>query len=206
MPRAAIDDMILTFRYQVYLISAAPDFFLTAPTKFDGGFRNVTLPTLVTIDETEYREGDWGLSQWYYGVGHSEQVTLSMGMTYTRSNLYQWIYSYLSGKAFRTHLLVASFSQHAFIAKSSYERNAPIAVIANGTEPHFSSLEFKNAQGQKVPVYGKAWLFYQSFPLSIKAPDLDATGTDVIVEELSLRYEYVDVYNIVDGVGSIIDT
>lgn len=219
MPRASIDDMILNFRYQVYILDAvAPSLQSRVPafpqssgfnfelisssnTNAPAGFRSITLPNLYTVDEVEYREGIDGAPKWFPGLPHSETFTLSYGMTYTRTTFWKWLRSYLNGQPFRVHLLVAVFNQHSFVSKNSSLVNVPTltsAQIDSNDSNHYKQIVFSSP----APVYGRGYIFYEVAPISTKPTDLDASATDVLLEEITARYEYADLILINNNVGT----
>jgi len=213
MPRASIDDYILSFRFHVYILASADNHpvWASGPAEFEmvpneakavAGFSSVSGVGAITTDSTEAREGNDGMPFHIPGLMHTAEVTLTRLITYPRTAFWRWLRAYQEGYNYRVHLLVATFSQSGFIQKNTLTNSAPLIQSVSFSGGHYTRITFASTPR---PIYGKGWIMYEAFITNFTPPGtFDGLSSDYITEELTIMYEYVDEVVIKDNVGTVI--
>lgn len=106
MPRPVSDDLLQSFRYRVMEVDGDGKL---GHLEGKAGFNSVTTPE-VSQDVAEYREGNVVYTKKFPGVPTVENITLSKGVAQKDSSFWDWGLAALSGRAFRSDLVINSYA------------------------------------------------------------------------------------------------
>jgi len=129
------------------------------------GFTTVTTPE-ITIETTDHRTGSEKLTRKHAGPPSFGDGTMSRGILRGDTTIYQWFMAYMSGLPFRADLEIKVYDQTAW-----------------GVEP-----------GNETVVAYQKW--FNCIPTSYKLlGDLDASASDINMQELTVAVENVEYAN-----------
>jgi phage tail-like protein len=180
MARAKSTDYLHNFRFHVVVqgFGAAGDAQLGSAAT-DGtvsaGFNACTTPE-ASQEAVEYREGHYIYTRKYSGLPTISDITLSRGVALRDGTMWQWMKSVIEGnEEYRANLRILHFHRDSKPATSSSPGNPNTEMKAVET----GSIEYR---------------CQQAFPIRQKvSSDLDATGSEVSIQELDLAIEHFDV-------------
>jgi len=180
MARPKSTDFLHNFRFHVIVTgfgggnnnqlgSAATDGTVTA------GFNTCSTPE-ATQEAVEYREGHYIYTQKYSGLPTISDISLSRGVAKADGTFWQWMKSVIEGnEEYRANLSILHFHRDSKPATSS----TPGAPNVHQKALEAGSIEYK---------------CHEAFPIRHKvSSDLDATGSEVSIQELDLAIEHFDV-------------
>lgn len=180
MARPKSTDFLHNFRFHVIVTgfgggsnnqlgSAATDGTVTA------GFNTCSTPE-ATQEAVEYREGHYIYTQKYSGLPTVSDISLSRGVAKADGAFWQWMKSVIEGnEEYRANLRILHFHRDSKPATSS----TPGAPNVHQKALEAGSIEYK---------------CQEAFPIRHKvSSDLDATGSEVSIQELDLAIEHFDV-------------
>lgn len=180
MARGKASDFLHNFRFHVIvqgfgaagdaqLKSAATDGTVTA------GFNTCSTPE-ATQEAVEYREGHYIYTRKYSGLPTISDISLSRGVAKADGTFWAWMKDVIEGNAeYRADLRILHFHRDSKPATSTTAGlpNTEQKALESG------SIEYK---------------CQQAFPTRHKvSSDLDATGSEVSIQELDLTIEHFDV-------------
>lgn len=174
MARPTTADYFQNNRFQLAIVDGSGFEAFTT----EAGFSACTLPE-ATVEQVEYREGNYLYSRKQPGNVSMNDLTLSRGVVLTETNFFTWMMQVVEG-AVGTHY-------RADLAIKHYHRDALPGTNAPA------------AGNQTVVALDQASTFrtytcYEAFPIRHKvASDLDATSSDISVAELDVGFEYFDM-------------
>lgn len=181
MARAKSTDFLHNFRFHVIVTGFGggntPQ--LGSLTGTDGtvtaGFNTCSTPE-ATQEAVEYREGHYIYTKKYSGLPTISDISLARGVAKADGTFWAWMKSVIEGnEEYRANLRILHFHRDSKPATSSTpgSPNTEQKAIESG------SIEYQC--GQAFPIRHKV------------ASDLDATGSEVSIQELDLAIEYFDV-------------
>lgn len=130
----------------------------------DAGFSAVSSPEL-TLEMVEYREGQFTYTRKQPGIPTVAEITMSRGVTTTNTQFWKWIKRAAEGGEYRADLQILHF-----------QRTALDGATVNTDLP------------------GRTYEVHQAVPMRHKvASDLDATASEVSIQELDVAYEWFDI-------------
>ena len=146
--------------------------------KVTAGFSSVTTPE-ASQDAVEYREGHFIYTQKFSGVPTISDISLMRGVALADGTFWNWMKDVLEGNA-------------------EYRADVSIYHLHRDAKPDASSLgDGQHNIKQDIPADGPGVIEYrlgQCFPIRHKvSSDLDATASEVSIQELDLAIEYFDV-------------
>jgi phage tail-like protein len=128
------------------------------------GFSAVTTPE-VSIEQGEYKEGLWTYTRKYAGNPTFSDITLSRGTTRADTNFWDWVMMSINGEQYRQTIEI----RH-------YHRDAGTPIDPDGT------------------AIAKKYNIFEAQPIRCKiAGDMDATASDINIQELDLSMEYFEL-------------
>jgi phage tail-like protein len=180
MARPKAQDFLHNFRFHVRVdgVGAAGD--IAADTKGDvpsAGFNAVTTPE-ASHDAVEYREGHFIYTQKYVGMPTISDITMSRGVALADGTFWTWMKDVIEGNSeYRATLNIFHFHRDSKPATSSTAPVTKQAIASNSDDPGL--IEYK---------------CHEAFPIRHKvSSDLDATASEVSIQELDLAIEYFEV-------------
>ena len=177
MARAASTDFLHSMRFHVSLVSQGDDLIPDVTTSFaEAGFMSCSTPEL-TVEAVEYREGTYNYPRKYPGNATVSDVSLQRGVTRTDSGFWAWIRSTAEGSGnYRTTVEIKHFDRRVLTqSRGDLSKGSPTNNAING-----------------IPA--KKYVLNEAFPIRHKvAGDLDASSSDISVQELDVAYETFDV-------------
>ncbi len=181
MARAKISDFLHSFRFNVVLtgFGIAGDKKLTRSTdgRSAAGFNAVSVPE-ASHDAVEYREGTYIYTQKFPGIPSVSDITLSRGVAHRDGAFWAWMKDVIEGNAeYRGNLDIFHLHRDSRPASSS--------------DPH--QTEYEASQDSPPGGFIK-YACKEALPIRMKvASDLDATASEVSIQELDIAVESFDV-------------
>lgn len=180
MARAKVSDFLHGFRFHVVVTGfgagSDPKLGTLSGDKVTAGFSACTTPE-VSHDAVEYREGHFIYTKKYVGLPTVSDVTLSRGVALVDGTFWAWMKDVVEGNAeYRANLSIYHFHRDAKPASTSGTTNTEMPIKAGPSDPGF-----------------REYRCGEAFPIRHKfASDLDATASEVSIQELDLAVEYCD--------------
>ena len=182
MARPKAQDFLHNFRFHVVITGfgsgAAPVLGTLNGTAVSAGFNSCSAPE-VSHDAVEYREGHYIYTKKYVGLPTVSEITLARGVALTDSSMWLWMKSVVEGnEEYRANLDIYHFHRDSKPQTTAGSTNTQMQVnIAQG--------------GFRKYTCGEA------FPISQKVSgDLDATSSEVSLQELTMAIEYFDIVDV----------
>lgn len=179
MARAKALDKLHNFRFHVVVRGFGPN---TAPVlgtltnggQVTAGFMSCSAPE-VTEEAVDYREGHFIYAQKFVGLPTVSDITLARGVALAEGTLWAWVKDVIeAGNEYRADVDIYHLHRDM---KPTTASPAPMPIDTNSTG--MIKYECLNA-----------------FPTSFKTSgDLDASSSDVSVQELTMAIESFDVVN-----------
>lgn len=140
------------------------------------GFSACTVPE-ATVEVVEYREGHYLYARKFPGNVTFSDVTLSRGVSDRDSAFFKWIIRVIEGgEEYRADIEILHYGR---------ESTQP------GNPQPGKQAELANLAAVANP---RRYRLYNAFPIRHKfGGDLDATSSDVSIQELDLSYEHAEV-------------
>lgn len=178
MARAKSTDFLHNFRFHVTVDSLGGHDLKSQPGAGNivgAGFNTCSTPE-ATQEAVEYREGHFIYTQKYSGLPSISDVSLSRGVALSDGTFWGWMKDIIeSGSEYRADVTIKHFHRDA----------KPDSATASASP---------------MPVPAAGYLEYRctnAFPTRHKvSSDLDATGSEVSIQELDLAVESFDVVQI----------
>jgi phage tail-like protein len=166
MARSQVTDFYQNYRFRVSMTTDKTEKDYLNSTL--AGFTTCSLPTQ-TNDIAEYREGGWVYKRKYLGIASIDDITLSRGVAYVNSELFDWMKACNEGKEYRTTLEIRQYNRDGQKMVGDVPTSYNLARIITCNE---------------------------AFPVSCKVgSDLDASSSDISVQELTICMESFAVKN-----------
>lgn len=181
MARAKSTDFLHSFRFHVVVTGfgpgSDPKLGTLSGQQVSAGFSSCSTPE-VSHDAVEYREGHYIYSKKYVGLPTVSDITLSRGVALTDGAMWAWMKDVIEGNAeYRANLSILHFHRDAKPQSTSGSTNTEMPIKAGPTDPGY--VEYRCSE---------------AFPVRHKvANDLDATASEVSIQELDMAIEYFDV-------------
>jgi phage tail-like protein len=182
MARAKSTDFLHNFRFHVLIqgFGAAGDPQLgTGEVKPSAGFNSVSTPE-ASHDAVEYREGHFIYTQKYVGIPTISDVSLSRGVALADGTFWSWMKDIIEGNGeYRATVSIYHFHRDSKPETSTQvgQPNVKQSIAAGQNDPGL--IEYR---------------CYQAFPIRHKvSSDLDATASEVSIQELDLAIENFEV-------------
>jgi phage tail-like protein len=182
MARPKAQDFLHNFRFHVRIdgVGAAGDIATSTEGAIpSAGFNAVTTPE-ASHDAVEYREGHFIYTQKYVGMPSISDVTLSRGVALADGTFWAWMKDVIEGNSeYRATLSIFHFHRDSKPETSTVAGtvNTKQGIAAGENDPGL--IEYK---------------CYEAFPIRHKvSSDLDATASEVSIQELDLAIEYFEV-------------
>lgn len=137
------------------------------------GFNACSVPEL-TQESVEYREGHYIYTRKFVGLPSVSDISMSRGVALRDGTFYAWIKDVVEGNAeYRADVTIRHFHRDAKPQSTSTTTNEMMAVEPS---PDTGYIDYK---------------CFNCFPIRHKpAADLDATASEVSIQELDLAVEY----------------
>ena len=180
MARAKISDFLHSFRFHVVLTGFGNDGDRQLERSTDGrssaGFNAVSTPE-ASHDAVEYREGTHIYTQKFPGIPTVSDITLSRGVAHKDGKFWAWMKDVIEGNA-------------------EYRGNLDIFHLHRDSRPASGAgtLEEYTPPEASPPGGFIKYKCNQALPIRMKvSSDLDATASEVSIQELDLAIESFDV-------------
>lgn len=136
----------------------------------EAGFSQCTTPEL-SIDTAEYREGQFLYTRKIAGIPSMADITVSKGIVRREARFWIWIKACAEGNGnYRNNFSIRHYHREGNLVGGS-------SGITQNSYGHLRTYGVKQAYPTRYKV----------------ASDLDATSSDISVEELDFTYEHFDV-------------
>jgi len=181
--RPAATDFLHNMRFHVFVTTSAQTNILghTADRGTDdkipeGGFTACSIPDL-TVEAVEYKEGTYVYPMKFPGNPAVGDCTMSRGVIRSDTTMWEWALSCVEGSAlfgneYRGDVYITHYHRSQYIGTGTNRTY----VDVNGMEP------------------ARTYECYNCFPTSCKpAADLDATSSDISVQEMTVAVERMKV-------------
>lgn len=182
MARPKAQDFLHSFRFHVVIrgFGTAGDPVLGTlgnAGKVSAGFNSCSAPE-VSHDAVEYREGHYIYTKKYVGLPTVSEVSLARGVALTDGSMWQWMKSVIEGnEEYRASMSIYHIHRDMKPATTSGSTNSEMPIIT--ANPPGGYIEYRCEE---------------VFPISHKvAGDMDATSSEVSIQELTMAVEYFDV-------------
>lgn len=175
--RTVSSDFLQSMRFQV---KCGTGFTLDGVEGAQAGFMSVSTPE-ATIEAVEYREGTYNYPRKFPGNVTVADVSMSRGVALKDTAFWSWVSIVAHGEGeYRSPIEIYHYN------RSVLQKNVP--TWAGGAEP--------TADGGWS---GRKYTLHEAFPIRCKiAGDLDASSSDISVQEIDVAFEYFSV----DEVGT----
>ena len=180
MARAKISDFLHSFRFHVVLTGFGSDgdkqLLRSTDDRADAGFNAVSTPE-ASHDAVEYREGTYIYTQKFPGIPSISDITLSRGVAHKDGKFWQWMKDVIEGNSeYRANLSIFHLHRDSRPASGAgtLEEYSPPEASPPGGFIHYKC-------NQALPIRHKV------------SSDLDATASEVSIQELDLAIESFDV-------------
>ena len=176
MARAVDTDFLQSMRFHVVVVPgtsphAQSTINLESQADASAGFSAVTTPEL-SSEAVEYREGLYVYTRKFPGVPTESDITMSRGVARLDTSFFDWIKVVVEGDA------------------SNPDYRIDFDIKQYDRETSLQGTDTLNAAAGPVRVYKVK----EAFCIRCKpAGDLDATASDVSIQELDCAYEQFDV-------------
>jgi phage tail-like protein len=180
MARPKSTDFLHNFRFHVLVqgfgVGGDPQ-LKTGGIKPDAGFNSVSTPE-ASHDAVEYREGHYIYTKKYVGMPTVSDVSLSRGVALADGTFWTWMKDIIEGNGeYRATVSIFHFHRDSKPATSTTQPNTEQS-IAHGDDDK-GVIEY---------------ICHEAFPIRHKvSSDLDATASEVSIQELDLAVEYFEV-------------
>lgn len=131
----------------------------------EAGFSAVGTPE-ITLESAPYKEGIYTYTRKYPGPPDFADVTMSRGVARGDTNFFDWLMAAVKGQEYRTDMEIRHYHRDDFGDVESADRGSPTKVYV-----------LENA----MPIQNKI------------AADLDATASDISIQDLGVAYESFSV-------------
>jgi len=180
MARPKSSDFLHNFRFHVLVqgYGAAGDPQLkTGNIKPDAGFNSVSTPE-ASHDAVEYREGHYIYTKKYVGMPTVSDVSLSRGVALSDGTFWTWMKDIIEGNGeYRATVSIFHFHRDSKPATSTTTPNTEQSVAHGADDPGLIE-----------------YVCHEAFPIRHKvSSDLDATASEVSIQEIDLAIEYFEV-------------
>jgi len=175
--RPESSDFLQGFRFHADAIGIGERlYFQRIPGYPQAGFSAITTPE-VTVEPAEYSEGTDIYTRKYPGKPSMSDCTFSRGVTRQSSAFWDWLRVVIEGSGeYRAKVLITQFHR-----ENTLSRGFPGAGGENQTKLNLDAGT------------GRQFILHQSFPTRHKfSGDLDATSSEVSIQELDIAYENVE--------------
>lgn len=187
MARTNAQDFLQNFRFHVEMLNTNAEneinyFTLDAETASRvgnrAGFQSCTLPE-VSAEATEYREGTFKYTRKFSGVATVTDVSLMRGLALNDSALFSWMMDAIGGGEHRRDLTIKQYSRGA-----AFQADDDGTSVPNDTD-------FVGTAGATD---ARTYKLYECIPIRCKpGADLDATSSEVSIQELDVALEYFTI-------------
>jgi len=176
MARPVATDFIHSMRFQVVVDTGDRGISLSPEGRADAGFSMATVPE-VTTEAVEYREGTMVYTRKYPGLPTMNDISLSRGVARRDSTFWDWMRRVVEGSGeYRVDLSIRHFHRDTALV-----RTTPVVDAVNLTAIN-------------IDTPAKTYLIKEAFPIRHKvAGDLDATASEISIQELDVAFEYFEV-------------
>jgi phage tail-like protein len=178
MARAKVQDFLHNFRFHVIVEALGGQTLNSVPgagDKVSAGFNTCSTPE-ASQESVEYREGHFIYTQKYSGLPTISDISLARGVALKDGTFWGWMKSVIEGnEEYRANLSILHFHRDSKPATSSSPGNPNVHQPASIV----GSIEYKC--GEAFPIRHKV------------SSDLDASGSEVSIQELDLAIEHFDV-------------
>ena len=185
MPRAQTADLLHGFKFRASIKGgqeAVQNWFGTGAG--EAGFNSITTPE-TTLESVEYREGMYSYSRKEPGLPTVADVTFSRGVVLGNTDMFHWVQRTIEGGPYRAS--VTYFHYHRLALPGAASIIPGTAASGPYTTGVGDGHDMKDA---KANIYN----LYEAFPIRVKAAgDLDATGSDISLQEMDVAYEHWDM-------------
>jgi len=182
MARAKSTDFLHNFRFHVLIQGfggGGTTQLKTGGTQPDAGFNTVSTPE-ATQEAVEYREGHYIYTQKYSGLPTISDISLSRGVALADGTFWAWMKDVIEGNAeYRADVSIYHFHRDSKPATSTTPGSPNVHQSVAAGPGDKGLLEYR--LGQAFPIRHKV------------SSDLDATGSEVSIQELDLAIEYFDI-------------
>lgn len=177
--RAQSDDYLHGFKFRAKaMLDDNSDMFASA------GFNTITTPE-TTVETTEYREGMFAFTRKEPGVATQGDVTFSRGVVLGNTVFWDWLKRVMFGGDYR-----------AEITYYQYHRTAMKGAAVPPEVPDFQGGPYADDSLATTADKSLKYKLHEAFPIRVKvAGDLDATASDISLQEMDVAYEYWDYDN-----------
>jgi phage tail-like protein len=168
MARAQTDDLLHGFKFRAYAAYDDNDDWFKLTDTTQAGFNTITNPE-TTVEVTEYREGMMVFTHKDPGVPTQNDISLTRGTVLHDTMFWTWIKKVIMGGNYRVTLGTYQFHRQAQVSEELAPDNDMSDELANHYQMH------------------------QAFCMRVKpAGDLDASASDISIQEMDVSYEYWD--------------
>jgi phage tail-like protein len=177
MARTAFSDYLHNMRFHADAIDLAGVDRLVVDGRPQAGFSAITTPEY-TVEVAEYKEGQMVYTQKYPGNATVNDITLSRGAATTDSAFYDWIRQVIEGTGdYRATLSIKHYHRVGGLQQEAYPATGNPAV----TDINIA-----------FPL--RTYTVFEAWPTRHKVSgDLEATSSDISLQELDVVYEYFTV-------------
>lgn len=177
MARAQATDFLSSSKFHVDAVGVGGTQRLVVPGRPQAGFSACTTPE-ATVEAVEYKEGNTLYTKKYPGNPTMSDVTLSRGVARGDSSFWEWLRVVIEGSGeYRADLDIKHYHRDTALVR---------AVPATGDQPNLTNLN--------MDVPGRIYHVREAFPIRCKpAGDLDATASEISIQEADISYESFEV-------------
>ena len=175
--RSVASDFLQSMRFQVKCVGTG--FTLDGPEGAQAGFMSVSTPE-ATIEAVEYREGTYNYPRKFPGNVTVADVSMSRGVALKDTAFWSWVSIVAHGEGeYRANIEIYHYN------RSVLQKSVP--TWAGGTAP-------------TTGYGGRKYTLHEAFPIRCKvAGDLDASSSDISVQEIDVAFEYFSVDELTGG-------
>jgi phage tail-like protein len=177
-PRAQGYDFLHGFKFRAKAEQVQGVNLLKHSVNGDAGFNSITTPE-TTAEISEYREGMYAFTRKEPGVPSQGDVTFSRGVVLSDTMFWDWLKRVLFGGSYRAEVTYYHYHRTAMPHAAGVAPDVPSGQYAS------DALTAKDASN--------IYVLSEAFPSRVKpAGDLDATASDISLQEMDMSYEWWD--------------
>jgi len=154
-------------------------------------FSSATAPE-IEAEQREIRVGNWQYARRYVKNANVAPITLSRGVRFSDSDMYNWIQAAIAGKdpVRRSLCMIHFLGLRAGSGIVQTLAGAAVGVAAGGLAGAGGGAIIGNFIDDRIP--GRVWMLHDCIPIRYKSGgDFDAASGAVSVQELEVQPEHI---------------
>lgn len=191
MARPRLDDLMQVYPFWVFDAGVLGGNILFPVLDPAVAFSSATTPE-IEVEQREIRQGNWEYARRYVKGASVAPITLSTGVRFWNSDMYNWIQAAIAGKdPVRRSLCMIHFLGLRSGGAGQLIGGAVTGALSGGLAGAAGGAILGSFIDDRIP--GRVWMLHDCIPTRYKAGgDFDASSGAVSVQELEVQPEHID--------------